>query len=233
MHDLCIGHHVRWLIVTRDRFKASMDSSEITLEAVSSVSQIPAGDWDACANPAPSPDSLEDLDTLASSDPAGSGAGSKAAYNPFVSHAFFSALEASNSACARTGWGPRHLTARLDGEIAGIVPCYLKSHSQGEYVFDRGWADAYERAGGRYYPKLQASVPFTPAAGPRLLIRDGVDADRIGDALASGLVALCGATKASSVHVTFAREAESKLWPATASCSVTTSSSTGTTRAMP
>ena len=68
--------------------------------------------------------------------------------------------------------------ARLDGAIAGIVPCYLKSHSQGEYVFDRGWADAYERAGGRYYPKLQVSVPFTPATGPRLLIRDGVDHDR-------------------------------------------------------
>ena len=73
--------------------------------------------------------------------------------------------------------------ARLDGEIAGIVPCYLKSHSQGEYVFDRGWADAYERAGGRYYPKLQVSVPFTPATGPRLLIRDGVDTDEIGTAL--------------------------------------------------
>ena len=101
--------------------------------------------------------------------------------------------------------------ARLDGTIAGIVPCYLKSHSQGEYVFDRGWADAYERAGGRYYPKLQASVPFTPATGPRLLIRDGVDHERIGTALASGLIALCGVSKASSVHVTFAREAEWKF----------------------
>ena len=106
---------------------------------------------------------------------------------------------------------PRHLLARLDGEIAGIVPCYLKSHSQGEYVFDRGWADAYERAGGRYYPKLQASVPFTPATGPRLLIRDGVDREQIGTALASGLMALCNATDASSVHVTFAREAEAKF----------------------
>ncbi len=211
MHDLCIGHHVRWLIVTRDRFKASMDSSEITLEAVSSVSQIPAGDWDACANPAPCPVGLEDLDTLAPLDATGSGAGSKAAYNPFISHSFFSALETSNSAVARTGWGPRHLVARLGGEIAGIVPCYLKSHSQGEYVFDRGWADAYERAGGRYYPKLQVSVPFTPAAGPRLLIRAGVDKEQIGTALASGLVALCDATKASSVHVTFAREAEWKF----------------------
>ena len=86
-------------------------------------------------------------------------------------------MEASGSACARTGWGARHLIARLDGDIAGIVPCYLKSHSQGEYVFDRGWADAYERAGGDYYPKLQASVPFTPATGPRLLVRDGVDVE--------------------------------------------------------
>ena len=187
-----------------------MDSSEITLEAVSSVSQIPAEDWDACANPASSPDSLEALDTLADAAPEPC-AGSKATYNPFVSHAFFRALEASNSAVARTGWGPRHLVARLGGEIAGIVPCFLKSHSQGEYVFDRGWADAYERAGGRYYPKLQVSVPFTPAAGPRLLIRDGVDKEQIGTTLASGLVALCDATKASSVHVTFARKAEWKF----------------------
>src|SRR5450432_2330103 len=185
-----------------------MASSEITLESLPSAGQIPAEDWDACANPSFLPASLNGLDTLAAPNAC---AASAFRYNPFVSHAFFSAIEASGSACARTGWGPRHLVARLNGTIAGIVPCYLKSHSQGEYVFDRGWADAYERAGGRYYPKLQASVPFTPAAGPRLLIRDGVDADRIGDALASGLVALCGATKASSVHVTFAREAESKL----------------------
>ena len=125
-----------------------MASSEITLEAVSSASMIPAADWDACANPG-------------------------SAYNPFVSHAFFAACEQSNSACPRTGWGPRHLVAKLNGEIVGLVPCYLKSHSQGEYVFDRGWADAYERAGGQYYPKLQASVPFTPASGPRLLVREG------------------------------------------------------------
>ena len=202
---------VRWLIVTRDRSESSMASSEITLEAVSSVSQIPAADWDACANPISLP-GLDGLDTLASPIPAGpSCITSTSPYNPFVSHAFFSAVEESGSAIARTGWGPRHLLARLDGEIAGIVPCYLKSHSQGEYVFDRGWADAYERAGGRYYPKLQVSVPFTPATGPRLLIRNGVDKDRIGTALAGGMVALCEATKASSVHVTFAREAEAKF----------------------
>jgi predicted N-acyltransferase len=189
-----------------------MAASEITLEAVSSVSQITAEEWDACADPLIDPRSLDGLDTTASPDLAGDlrselGVG----YNPFISHSFFSALEASGSACPRTGWGPRHLLARLDGVVAGIVPCYLKSHSQGEYVFDRGWADAYERAGGQYYPKLQASVPFTPAAGPRLLIRSGVDTDGIGEALASGLVALCGATEASSVHVTFAREAESRF----------------------
>src|SRR3954467_1653307 len=189
-----------------------MASSEITLESVPSVSDIPAAEWDACANPNADPNSLENLDTLASSGVAGySCSDSKPSYNPFVSHAFFVAAEASGSACARTGWGPRHLLARLDGKIAGIVPCYLKSHSQGEYVFDRGWADAYERAGGRYYPKLQASVPFTPATGPRLLIRGDVDRERIGTALASGLKALCNATNASSVHVTFAREAEAKF----------------------
>src|SRR3954452_5182408 len=181
-----------------------MDSSEITLEAVSSVSQIAAADWDACANPTPDQPSLD------ARAPTDFELNSIPRYNPFISHAFFSAAEASGSASARTGWGPRHLLARLDGSIAGIVPCYLKSHSQGEYVFDRGWADAYERAGGRYYPKLQVSVPFTPATGPRLLIRNGVDRDEIGAALANGLAALCGVSKASSVHVTFARETEWK-----------------------
>ena len=174
-------------------FGVLMASSEITLEAVSSISAIPAAEWDACANPA--------------TDSSGA---SKPYYNPFVTHAFFAAAEASGSATPRTGWGARHLIAKLGDKIVGVVPCYLKSHSQGEYVFDRGWADAYERAGGRYYPKLQCSVPFTPATGPRLLIRDGVDRERIADALAAGLMALCNATNASSVHVTFAREAEAK-----------------------
>src|SRR5258707_3982619 len=188
-----------------------MASSEITLESLPSVSEIPAADWDACANPSPERAGLNGLDTLAvPNTKEGSCAGSTFCYNPFVSHAFFSALEASGSACARTGWGPRHLVARLDGAIAGIVPCYLKSHSQGEYVFDRGWADAYERAGGRYYPKLQASVPFTPAAGPRLLIRDSLDPDRVGNALPAGLMALGNATNASAGPITFAREAEWK-----------------------
>src|ERR1700683_2742380 len=118
-----------------------MASSQITLEAVASVSDIPAAEWDACANPRPDPAALGNLDTLGSSRATESSCThSKPSYNPFVSHAFFYAREASGSACARTGWGPRHLLARLDGAIAGIVPCYLKSHSQGESVFDRGWA---------------------------------------------------------------------------------------------
>lgn len=174
--------------------------TEITLEAVGSVEQIAAADWDACA-----------ASPLQAGVPPGNGCAPPSSYNPFTSHAFFAALEDSNSACARTGWGPRHLIARQNGTIVGVVPCYLKSHSQGEYVFDRGWADAYERAGGRYYPKLQVSVPFTPATGPRLLIRPGVDAEQVGTALANGLVALCGVSKASSVHVTFAREQEWKF----------------------
>lgn len=167
-----------------------MDSPDITLEAVSTARQIGAADWDACANPT-------------SACPDGG------IYNPFVSYAFFDAVEQSGSACARTGWGPRHLVARRNGDIVGLVPCYLKSHSQGEYVFDRGWADAYERAGGQYYPKLQASVPFTPATGPRLLVRAGLDdPNQIRNALAGGLKALCNATETSSVHVTFAPEDE-------------------------
>ncbi|WP_315754524.1 MULTISPECIES: GNAT family N-acetyltransferase [unclassified Bradyrhizobium] len=175
-----------------------MASPEITLEAVPGVSEIPAAAWDACANP-------DGRVSPGSSPACGRG------YNPFISHAFFSALEASGSATLRTGWAPRHLVAKMGDEILGVVPCYLKSHSQGEYVFDRGWADAYERAGGRYYPKLQVSVPFTPATGPRLLIRADQDRELIGNALAQGLKALCGISEASSVHVTFARESEWRL----------------------
>jgi predicted N-acyltransferase len=99
--------------------------------------------------------------------------GGRIAYNPFVSHAFLSALEESGSAVSRTGWQPRHIVLEEAGQIVAALPSYGKSHSQGEYVFDHAWADAYERAGGRYYPKLQCTVPFTPASGPRLLVADG------------------------------------------------------------
>src|SRR6202012_257080 len=146
-----------------------MASSEITLEAVPSVGDVPADEWDACANPKTGLDGPATLSAASCAD-------LKPYYNPFVSHAFFAAAENSGSAIVRTGWGARHLLAKVDGRIEGIVPCYLKSQSQGEYVFDRGWADAYERAGGSYYPKLQCSVPFSPCTGPRLIVREGVDA---------------------------------------------------------
>jgi predicted N-acyltransferase len=189
-----------------------MTSSDITLEALSSISQISASDWDACATSGSDIGDIVTLDTVASSAPRGAERVTFAlTYNPFISHAFLLALEKSNSACIRTGWAPRHLVAKRGDTVIGVVPVYLKSHSQGEYVFDRGWADAYERAGGQYYPKLQASVPFTPATGPRLLVRDPQDVEQVGSVLAKGLIALCGATDASSVHVTFARENEWKF----------------------
>lgn len=135
--------------------------------------------------------------------------GTLAPYNPFVSHAFLSALEDSGSATADTGWLGQHLALETaSGELVAALPCYLKSHSQGEYVFDHGWADAWERAGGRYYPKLQCSVPFTPATGPRLLVSDAIDPDAARAALASGLKALTTRLGVSSAHVTFATNAD-------------------------
>jgi predicted N-acyltransferase len=135
-----------------------------------------------------------------------------AAYNPFLSHAYLSALEESGSATAKTGWLGHHLLLEhADGSLAGAVPAYLKSHSQGEYVFDHGWADAFERAGGQYYPKLQCTVPFTPATGPRLLT--GVDADPalFKPLLASGIRQVTEKLGASSAHVTFLPESEAAI----------------------
>ncbi|TWH33500.1 hypothetical protein L611_000200000190 [Aminobacter sp. J15] len=127
-------------------------------------------------------------------------------YNPFISYDFLRVFEESGCATARTGWAPRHLRLEApDGTLVGAVPCYAKSHSQGEYVFDHGWADAFERAGGNYYPKLQVSVPFTPATGPRLLVREGFDGNAVRAALANGLKALNDTLGTSSVHVTFAQ----------------------------
>jgi predicted N-acyltransferase len=163
------------------------EPSEITLEAVGAIDQIDRTEWDACAQPP------------------------GAAANPFVSHDFLAAAENSGSATPRTGWAARHLVARQHGRVVGAVPCYLKSHSRGEYVFDQGWAEAYMRAGGAYYPKLQAAVPFTPATGPRLLVRASTDAEKVRTALARGLIGLCAATDASSVHVTFASQDECRF----------------------
>jgi len=149
------------------------------------------------------------LDGASRIESSGSDLESGGGYNPFVSHDFLSILEESGCASARTGWQPLHLRLETaDGVLAGAAPCYAKSHSQGEYVFDHGWADAFERAGGRYYPKLQVAVPFTPATGPRLLARRGLDGAAVRAALAGGLKALTGRTGASSAHVTFAGAAD-------------------------
>jgi predicted N-acyltransferase len=172
-----------------------MADIEITLRAINAIGDVPAEAWDACANPA-APTAADE---------------SAYPYNPFISHDFLSAVERSGSARPRTGWQPMHLVAEVSDDIVGVVPCYAKSHSQGEYVFDHGWADAYERAGGDYYPKLQVAVPFTPAQGRRLLVRPGEHATAIRDALADSLAGICKRSNASSVHVTFCTEDEWKM----------------------
>ncbi len=152
------------------------DPPTLSLSLHPRIAEIPAAEWDACAGPGG---------------------------NPFVSHAFLAALEDSGSATARSGWLPQHAALRdAAGRLVACAPCYAKSHSQGEYVFDHGWADALERAGGRYYPKLQVSVPFSPVPGPRLLLRPGAGVPAAA-ALAQGLVQACEALGTTSVHVTF------------------------------
>jgi uncharacterized protein len=120
--------------------------------------------------------------------------------NPFISHAFYKAMEESGSACARTGWAARHLALFTPADqLVGVMPLYLKNHSYGEYVFDHNWAHAYEQAGGRYYPKLQAAVPFTPVPGPRLLAKTLAHKQ----ALALGAIKLAQELRLSSLHATF------------------------------
>ena len=134
------------------------------------------------------------------------------AYNPFIDHRFLQALEQSGSVGPATGWAPVHVVLEEEtGAPLGFAPCYMKSHSRGEYVFDQGFADAYERAGGSYYPKLQVSAPFTPATGPRLLTVPAADRDTTEAGLIAALRGLMRQTDASSVHVTFATERQRAL----------------------
>jgi len=147
----------------------------ITLSVHNAIGEIAPEAWDACAG---------DI-------------------NPTVSHVFLNALEESGSTTARTGWAPQHLTfAGRAGRLVGAVPMYLKSHSYGEYVFDWGWADAYERSGSRYYPKLLCAVPFTPVPGPRLLVAPGAAAETKSHLIA-GMIELARQRKLSSLHVNF------------------------------
>ena len=187
--------------------------TELRISVADTIDAVDAGEWDACANPGARAGIAKDEGGARTERPAAqSSAAPEPAYNPFISHAFLAALEQSNSVGPRTGWQPRHVLAHTaEGTLIAAAPCYLKSHSRGEYVFDHGWAEAYARAGGSYYPKMQVAVPFTPAAGRRLLVRDTADSESIARALASGLVEICKICGASGVHVTFAPEAEFRL----------------------
>ncbi|MBA2934012.1 N-acetyltransferase [Sphingomonas sp. CGMCC 1.13654] len=157
--------------------------SEIFARVAPSIGSIAAADWDACAGPD----------------------------NPFLSHAFLSALEDSGSAVSRAGWQPVPIIVDGDdGKPDGILPAYAKSHSQGEYVFDHAWADAWQRAGGDYYPKLQIAVPFTPVPGPRLLLRDPAAAP----ALIAAAEAMVGEHDLSSAHATFITEEQKPFFEA-------------------
>ena len=157
------------------------NGNTVSVKVFSSINEVSSAEWDACA-------------------------GSE---NPFVSHTFLKTLEDSLAVRAETGWLPQHVVIEdVSGKIIGASPCYLKNHSHGEYVFDWGWADAFERAGGRYYPKLQVSVPFSPVTGPRLLVRNGEDKKRTRQLLTGGLIELANQHSVSSLHITFALEDE-------------------------
>ncbi|MEC7489803.1 MAG: GNAT family N-acetyltransferase [Pseudomonadota bacterium] len=152
----------------------------VTVKVISSLHEVSQTHWDACA-------------------------GSE---NPFVSHTFLKILEDSGTVSSETGWLPQHIVIEDNKGLVGCVPCYLKNHSHGEYVFDWGWADAYERAGGQYYPKLQVSVPFSPVTGPRLLVRGGEDIQQTRHKLTAGLLELAKQHGVSSLHITFPTEGE-------------------------
>ncbi|MBX9873398.1 MAG: GNAT family N-acetyltransferase, partial [Beijerinckiaceae bacterium] len=137
-------------------------AGDLRVRVATSLKAVPAAAWNACAHPA-----------LPEREPVGFDR-----ENPFVSHEFLRALEESGCVGGRSGWSPAYLLVE-DGEdrLLAAAPSFLKSHSQGEYVFDHSWAEAYQRAGGRYYPKIQVAAPFTPATGPRLLVASGPRAE--------------------------------------------------------
>ena len=188
-----------------------MTNLEVRIRIAQSLAEVRDRDWNNCAGytsgfPVKAVHEAE----LTAVDNSSTELSTRAqANNPFVSHEFLSSLEESGSVGARTGWQPRHLLAEdPNGMLLGAAPCYVKSHSRGEYVFDHGWAEAFERAGGDYYPKLQIAVPFTPVSGPRLFAAPGPLADPVRGALADAVVEITRASDLSSAHVTFLTEQE-------------------------
>ena len=182
-----------------------MTDTELRIRIVQSLAEVPAAAWNACATQSTECSLKEKHED--NSSPQLSTQGQPG--NPFVSHEFLSSLEESASVGGRTGWQPRHLLAEdATGSLRGAAPCYVKTHSRGEYVFDHGWAEAFERAGGDYYPKLQIAVPFTPVTGPRLLAAPGALADAVRGALGDAIKELTTTSKLSSSHVTFLTEPE-------------------------
>jgi predicted N-acyltransferase len=162
---------------------ASPAARQLEARVQDRIDAVSAADWDACAG----------------------------AENPFLSHAFLKALEDSGSVGRKTGWLPQHLALTDEsGALQAAAPLYVKGHSQGEYIFDQGWAEAYERAGGRYYPKLQVAVPFTPVPGPRLLVRPQADAPAVREALIGALQSVVEQSGLSSLHATFCTEEEAQ-----------------------
>jgi uncharacterized protein len=188
-----------------------MTDLELQIRITQSLANIPAAAWNACASREIVASAQPETEVkLTSEDNFCPELSTRGQYgNPFVSHEFLASLEGSGSIGGRTGWQPRYLLAEdRAGVLMGAAPCYVKAHSRGEYVFDHGWAEAFERAGGNYYPKLQVAVPFTPVTGPRLLVRPGPMATAVRGALADALVEITTASELSSAHVTFLTEPE-------------------------
>lgn len=168
---------------------SSQDHHHI-VRSLESITDVSAANWDRCANP------------------------DSSTYNPFVSYDFLSALEQSHSACPDEGWTPYHITLyneTVPETLLGVMPCYLKTHSYGEYVFDHAWADLYMRLGRAYYPKLQCSIPFTPATGPRLLVPPGPQHTSYKRLLALGAAQIVEKLGVSSFHCTFLGEDDYKV----------------------
>ncbi len=187
---------------------ASDPEPHFTIEVASSAAAIEAQHWNACALGIAS-----QTDSSASQTESSLQNDSAIPPNPFNEHAFYTSCEDSGSAVPQAGWAAQHLVVRnAEGLICGIMPSYLKGHSYGEYVFDHAWAEAFERAGGRYYPKLQSAFPFTPANGARMLIRPGQDRAQVQQALLAGAKALVSQSRFSSHHVTFCPEEEMQVY---------------------